>query len=69
MRLQDSGINAREIKRRLTGKPKCVGQGIFFRSAGLIDLYPVYMLLIFGGLFSVIILFVEIVTHRYLNTF
>lgn len=60
----ETGIQRRIIKKLYTNKPECARQGSNFRSAGILDLYALYLVFGFGIGCSVFFLILEIINKR-----
>ncbi|XP_053614291.1 glutamate receptor 1 isoform X2 [Plodia interpunctella] len=62
--IRESGIQSAVNRRMQIPKPHCSGQVAAFSSVGILDLKPVMLLMVYGTLLSVGILFVEILFGR-----
>ncbi|XP_061713324.1 uncharacterized protein LOC133522123 isoform X4 [Cydia pomonella] len=63
-RIQEHGLQSRENRLLYEKRPKCSGQGGSFVSVSMVDCYPALLVLFYGAVFSVGLLFIEILTKR-----
>ncbi|XP_063380756.1 uncharacterized protein LOC134667333 isoform X2 [Cydia fagiglandana] len=63
-RIQEHGLQSRENRLLYEKRPKCSGQGGSFVSVSMVDCYPALLVLFYGSVFSVGLLFIEILTKR-----
>ncbi|XP_063533999.1 uncharacterized protein LOC134744208 isoform X2 [Cydia strobilella] len=63
-RIQEHGLQSRENRLLYEKRPKCSGQGGSFVSVSMVDCYPALLVLFYGAVFSVGLLFLEILTKR-----
>lgn len=66
-KLHESGVQNREYKLLYMKKPTCQNGGGNFMSVGLIDCYYAFLVIGFGGLISLIILFSEIIHSKFIR--
>lgn len=62
--MHERGLVMREVKKLYTQAPECTSKGSNFRSAGILDLYSVYMLFFMGLAASVGLLILEIIAKK-----
>lgn len=62
-RIREAGIQARENDHLYTKKPVCQGVGGSFITVGMVDVKPALLVLLWGFLFSFIILLIEYFGH------
>lgn len=62
-RLREHGIQGRENSLLYTKKPTCHGRGGSFLSIGMVDVTPAFLFLLWGFLFAIIILVLEVLTN------
>lgn len=58
-KIQESGLQAREVSLIYTKKPVCTTRGSNFISVGIVDCYPPLMVLLGGIVLAVMLLVVE----------
>ncbi|KAJ8873534.1 hypothetical protein PR048_024352 [Dryococelus australis] len=63
-RVQEHGLQNRELARLYTRKPECSGHSSSFVSVGLVDWYPALLVLLAGTLTSIFLLLLEMVVHK-----
>lgn len=60
MRICEHGLAERENTRMYTKKPKCIGHTGNFITASLVDTKPALLILLWGILLAIVLLFVEL---------
>ncbi|XP_023022883.2 ionotropic receptor 75a [Leptinotarsa decemlineata] len=63
-KIQESGLQAREVGLIYTKKPICANRGSSFISVGLVDCYPAAVVLASGAIISILVLLIELVIHH-----
>ncbi|XP_063224742.1 uncharacterized protein LOC134532250 [Bacillus rossius redtenbacheri] len=63
-KLLERGFQKRNWNRYYTSKPECNSRGSSFMSVGLIDCYPVLVVLLAGLVAAVAVLLLEVLAHR-----
>ncbi|XP_063232174.1 glutamate receptor ionotropic, delta-2-like [Bacillus rossius redtenbacheri] len=63
-KVQEHGLQNRELVRLYTRKPECTGHASSFVSVGLVDWYPALLVLLAGAVASLLVLLMESAVHR-----
>lgn len=68
-RIREHGIQERENDLLYTKKPKCHGNGANFVTVGLVDIRPALLALLWGYLFTILLLILECASTRFLRRY
>lgn len=63
--MHEHGMQDRENSRLYTKEPKCTGAGGHFVTASLVDTGPAMLVLVWGFVFALLLLFLEISFDRF----
>ncbi|GLH02292.1 Ionotropic receptor 75a [Gryllus bimaculatus] len=63
-KMRERGVQSRTWRRLLTPKPECLGKGSSFVSVGIVECYPVLMVLVYGLALAASMLLLEKLLHR-----
>lgn len=64
MRIYEHGLAERENTRMYTKKPRCIGHTGNFITASLVDTKPALLILLWGILLAIVLLFVELSVEK-----
>uniref|UniRef100_A0A0K8TUD4 Ionotropic Receptor n=1 Tax=Epiphyas postvittana TaxID=65032 RepID=A0A0K8TUD4_EPIPO len=63
-RIQEHGLQSRETRLLYEKRPKCSGQGGSFVSVSMVDCYPALLVLSYGSIVAIVLLFMEIMSAK-----
>lgn len=63
-RIQEHGLQNRENHLMYEKRPKCSGEGGSFVSVSMVDCYPALLVLSYGTIIAIVLLFIEIMSAK-----